>query len=205
MSLWPRIVLASTSRYRRALLDQIHLVHEAAAPLYEEEHELALPPEALVVHLAVRKAESLSARYPDALLVGADQVAVLDGEILLKPGSVAGAESQLRRLSGRHHRLLAAVAVHCTRSGRTVHGLDQHDMHMRPLREDEIQRYVALDDPVDCAGSYKVECAGAGLFRAMEGRDPTGIQGLPLTLLISLVQSLYPDWTPFSAHGDEAQ
>lgn len=181
------LVLASTSRYRRELLDRLGLAYEARAPLYEEEHHLALPPAELVVELARRKAESLAAACPEALIIGADQVAELDGTVLLKPGTVEGAVAQLARLAGRTHRLLTGVAVHDPRAGRTEAALDVHRMTMRPLAEPQLRAYVERDHPVDCAGAYKVEAAGIALFEALEGRDFTAIVGLPLTLVVTLL------------------
>lgn len=181
------LVLASTSRYRRELMDRLGVPYEARAPLYDEEHDLGLVPDDLVQELARRKAESLAAACPDALVIGADQVAELDGAVLLKPGSVDAAVAQLRSLAGRTHRLLTGVAVHDPRSGRTEVALDVHRMTMRPLGEPALRAYVERDRPVDCAGAYKVECAGVALFEAMEGRDFTAIVGLPLTVVVTLL------------------
>jgi septum formation protein len=181
------LVLASTSRYRRALLDRLGLAYEARAPLYEEEHDLALPPDELVQELARRKAVSLGPVCPDALVLGADQVAELDGAVLLKPGTPERAVEQLGRLAGRTHRLLTGVALHDPRSGRTEVALDVHRMTLRPLTEAQRRAYVARDQPVDCAGAYKVEEAGIALFEAMEGRDFTAIVGLPLTVVVTLL------------------
>ena len=181
------LVLASTSPYRRELLDRLGVPYVAAAPAYEEEHGLALPPGELVQLLARRKAESLGGAYPEALVIGSDQVAELDGEILLKPGSEERAVAQLVRLSGRTHQLLTGVAIHDPRARRTEVALDVHRMTVRPLSEARIRAYVARDRPTDCAGSYKVESAGVALFESMEGLDFTAIVGLPLTLVVTLL------------------
>ncbi len=182
------LVLASTSRYRRALLGQLGVPFEAAAPAYEEEHDLALPAGELVVELASRKAGSLAGRFPEALIVGSDQVAELDGRILLKPGTVERAAAQLAELAGRTHRLLTGLVVHEPASGRTERLLDVHEMSVRPLTEDQIAAYVAAEQPVDCAGAYKVEGPGIALFSAMRGEDYSGIIGLPLTKLVTLLE-----------------
>ena len=183
----PRLVLASTSRYRRELLDRLGVPYEAVAPAYEEEHDLPLSHEELVVELAERKATSLADRFPDALILGSDQIAVIDDEILLKPGTPARAEAQLRRLAGRTHRLLTGVALHEAATGHTEHFLDIHRMTLRVLTDAQIAAYVASERPVDCAGSYKIEGPGIALFDAMEGRDFTGIVGLPLTAVVALL------------------
>lgn len=182
-----RLVLASTSRYRRALLEQLRLPFEVAAPAYEERHDLPLAPEALVVELACGKARSLAAAYPDALILGSDQAAELDGAILGKPGSQERAVDQLMRLAGRTHRLLTAVALHDGRAGTTATALTVHEMTMRSLSRAQAVAYVRADDPVDCAGSYKVESLGIALFERMRGEDHTGIVGLPLTRVVDLL------------------
>lgn len=180
-----RLVLASTSRYRRALLDAAGVSYEVARPPFDEEHARALAPEEMVVVFARGKAESLA--RPDAIVIGADQIPELDGRILTKPGDRAGAVEQLAALAGRTHRLLTAVAVH--HAGRTESMLVVHRMTMRPLSAEQIARYVDRDEPYDCAGAYKVEAAGALLFEAMEGPDHTAIVGLPLTALSTLLAS----------------
>lgn len=182
------LVLASTSRHRRALLRQVGLPVEALAPPYEEEHQLDLPVEQLVQELARRKAVSLAARCPQALIIGADQVAEVQGQVLLKPGTAARARAQLASLAGRTHRLLTGLAVHEPATGRTEQCLDEHQMTLRPLTAAQIAAYVAADSPLDCAGSYKVESVGMLLFTAMQGQDYSGIIGLPVTRLVSLLQ-----------------
>jgi septum formation protein len=178
------ILLASTSRYRRALLEAAGISHLAVAPRFDEDHTEPLPPEQLVVAFARAKAESIALDHPGAVIVGSDQIPELDGQILTKPGNAETARAQLRVLSGRPHRLLTAVAVHA--QGRTESRLVVHHMHMRALTAAQIDEYVARDQPFDCAGSYRVEAAGALLFDAMDGPDHTAIVGLPLTALASL-------------------
>lgn len=178
------IVLASTSKYRRALLEAAGVAHRAAAPRFDEDHTRPLPPEELVVAFARAKAESIAADHSDAVVVGSDQIPELDGRILTKPGGADAAREQLRALSGRTHRLLTAVAVHA--HGRTESRLVVHHMRMRVLSPAQIDEYVARDRPFDCAGSYRVEAAGALLFEAMDGPDHTAIVGLPLTALAAL-------------------
>ncbi|HOX45428.1 MAG TPA: nucleoside triphosphate pyrophosphatase [Myxococcota bacterium] len=182
-----KLVLASTSRYRSALLERLGLPFEAARPPYQEQHDLPLPPEELVLHLARGKARSLAPLFPDALLLAADQVAELDGRVLTKPGDEARAVEQLRLLAGRTHRLLTGVCLLEARSGRLEQALDVQRMSMRPLAEERLRAYVALDRPFDCAGSYRVEGPGIALFERMQGEDFTGIIGLPLTRVVDLL------------------
>ena len=171
------IVLASTSKYRRALLDAAGIRYEAASPPFVEDHARALSPEQMVVAFARGKAESLA--RPGSLIIGADQIPELEGRILTKPGDRDGAIAQLRALAGRTHRLLTAVAVHD--GARTESSLVVHRMTMRALTDEQIVSYVDRDEPFDCAGAYKVEAAGSLLFKSMEGPDHTAIVGLPLT------------------------
>jgi septum formation protein len=182
-----RLVLASTSRYRQELMRRLGAPFEAVAPDYEEQHDLDLPPEELVLELALRKARSVAPRFSDALIIGSDQLAELEGQILLKPGTAARARKQLARLAGRTHRLLTGLVVLEPRSGRVERDLDLHRMTLRPLSDRQIAAYVAQESPLDCAGSYKVEGPGVALFAAMEGQDYTGIIGLPLTRLVTLL------------------
>ncbi len=176
-----RLILASTSPYRRALLDRLGLPYEAVAPRCDEEplKTSGKPPEVVAAELARAKAASVAARYPDALVLGADQLVDLDGEILGKPGTCAAAEAQLRRLSGRTHRLLTAAAL-LAPGGRWREVLDTHSMTLRALSNDEIRRYVERVAPLGCCGAYKIEGSGIALFEAVEGRDFTAIMGLPL-------------------------
>ena len=162
----------------------------AVPPLYEEEHDLDLEPEELVLELAERKARSLVEQHPDSLILGSDQVVELDGRILGKPGNAEAAAAQLAELSGRTHRLLTGVALIDAASGRVERVLDVHLMTMRSLTADQIVAYVAREIPVDCAGSYRVEGPGIALFKSMEGKDFTGIIGLPLTKVVDLLESL---------------
>lgn len=184
------LILASTSRYRRELMQRLGLPFEAVPPEYEEEHDLDLAPEDLVQELAERKARSLAKAHPDRWILGSDQVVELDGRILGKPGSAEAAAAQLADLAGRSHRLLTGVVLLDAASGRVERALDVHLMTMRPLSPDQIVAYVAREMPTDCAGAYRVEGPGIALFASMEGRDFTGIIGLPLTRVVDLMERL---------------
>jgi septum formation protein len=186
-----RVVLASTSRYRRELVERLALDVECVAPPYDEEAakaELAaLAPDALVAALARGKARSVAALRPDALVIGSDQAVDLDGELLGKPGTEEVARARLRRLAGRAHRLVTAVAVVDGATGRTEEALSVHDMVLRDLTAREIEDYVRRDLPLDCAGAYRVETLGIALFERVTGDDFTAIIGLPLTRVTSLL------------------
>ena len=182
-----QIVLASTSRYRHELLCRLGLPFEAAAPDVDE-RAVALPPREMALALASAKAEAVLARFPEAVVIGSDQVATIDGEVLHKPGTEDNAVNQLRRLVGREHELLTAV---CVASGdrRLLH-LDVHRLTMRPLDDEALRDYVARDRPRDCAGSYRIESLGIALMAKVEGEDFTAIVGLPLMAVTRMLEEL---------------
>jgi septum formation protein len=188
MSNW-NLILASTSRHRRALLHQAGLGHlTCVAPRCDENVDgLEISPSEQVALLARRKAESVGVAYPGALIIGSDQVVELDGEVLGKPGSAERAVEQLARLSGRSHRLLTGLCVHEPSTGRSEVAVSEHVMSMWPFTREQLRRYVELDQPLDCAGSYRVESAGVTLFESMRGEDYTAIVGLPMCLLARLL------------------
>ncbi len=180
------LVLASTSRYRKELLARLQLPFEARAPRYDEPDTGLSPLKTVQIH-ATSKALSLGGDFPDALIIGSDQLAALDDEILGKPRTEERARAQLARLSGRTHRLMTALAVFEPASGRLETAVDVHELTMRPLSEENIRRYVERDRPLDCAGSYKLESLGIALFASIEGSDDTAVMGLPLRLLTRLL------------------
>jgi septum formation protein len=182
------LVLASTSKYRKALLDRLGLSYSTVAVKIDEELTDAPSLDEIAIRLAVAKAESGAASAPDAYVVGSDQLVDLDGERLGKPGTMEKAEEQLRRLSGRAHRLVTALALRHP-DGRCETALDVHVIHLRALTEAEVKRYVARERPLDCAGSYKVESLGIALCERIEGADFTGIVGLPLIQLCTLLRA----------------
>ena len=184
-----RLVLASTSPYRRALLARLGLGFETAGPRCDEDalKDQGLPVAELVTRLARDKALSLVDDYPDAVIIGSDQAGDLDGAVLGKPGTPAAAREQLQRLQGRAHRLWTAVCVVDARTGERREDLDVHHLRMRRLSDAQIARYVAADDPVDCAGAYKIEGLGISLFERVRGDDFTAVIGLPLTRLVALL------------------
>ena len=192
-----RIVLASTSRYRRELVSRLGVPVECVAPDYDEEPvKLAhahLPLGELAVLLAHGKARAVAKEHPDALVIGSDQIAEVDGERLSKPVTPEKARAQLARLQGREHRLLTAVAVHHGASGRAESALDVHTLAMRPLTDAQIARYVDADRALDCAGSYRVESLGVALFERISGDDFTAVIGLPLTRTVALLARLGHD------------
>lgn len=186
----PPLILASTSRYRRGLLDRLGIPYRAVAPEYEETMPEGVDPETLVLAHAEGKARSVAGAYPEARILGSDQVAVLDGRILGKPGTAKGARAQLRELSGREHVLLTAVVLLDVASGRVVRHVERSAIGMRDLTDDEIAEYVRRDDPVDCAGSYKAEGLGITLLAYQRGDDPTAVVGLPLIAVSRMLRGV---------------
>ncbi len=179
----PPLILASTSRYRRDLLERLRLPFQTENPSVDEAAEPGEAPPDLALRLALAKAAAIAARHPDAVVVGSDQVATVDGEALGKPGSVERARLQLARASGTTVTFHTAVAVIRPRgAGQELHR-DETRVRFRPLSEAAIARYVELDQPLDCAGSFRSEGLGIALFEAIETCDPTALVGLPLVWL----------------------
>ncbi|HEX6810020.1 MAG TPA: Maf family protein [Planctomycetota bacterium] len=184
------LVLASTSSYRRRLLERLRLPFTAEAPGVDEAavKRSLRDPEAVVRDLARRKALAVAARHPEAIVIGSDQCASIDGDILDKPGTDLAAIAQLQRLQGREHELLTATAL--THRGTLVEFLDRTRLRMRSLTAAEIERYVAAEQPLDCAGSYRIESLGIALFEHIECEDQTAIVGLPLRRLCEELRKL---------------
>jgi septum formation protein len=184
------LVLASTSPYRRQLLERLGVPFDRAAPGVDESSQTSADttPIEIAQTLARAKAEAVAAQRPGAVVVGSDQVASIDGAILGKPGTAAAAADQLRRLRGRGHELITAVAI--AHPGGMAEFVDVTRLWMRDLDDGEIDRYVAADQPLDCAGSYKIERLGVALFAAVECEDQTAITGLPLLRLSAELRQL---------------
>lgn len=184
----PRIVLASTSRYRAELLRRIIPEFELAPPVTTETVLPGEAPRTRAVRLAAAKAESLATGMRNALVIGSDQVAALDGTLLHKPGNVKTAHEQLRASSGNSVDFFTALSVIDARNGRHEQALDHTRVVFRELDDDEIERYLARERPLDCAGSVKVEGAGIALFERIDTTDPTALVGLPLIALAGLLR-----------------
>jgi len=183
-----RLVLASTSPWRRELLARLRLPFEAIAPDYEERTPADALPEATAQRHALGKARAVAAQYPDTWVIGADQVAACEGETLGKPGSPQAARAQLRRLSGQAVDFFTGVAL--IADGRERSHVERFRVYFRRLSEPEIDTYVEADCPWNCAGSFKAEGLGICLFERMEGNDPTSLIGLPLITLCNWLAPL---------------
>lgn len=177
------LILASTSRYRRDLLQRLGVPFECIAPGADEARLPDEPPAAMASRLARLKAEVVAARHPQALVIGSDQVALRGHEILGKPGTVERCREQLRASSGKEVVFLTAVHVIDGMAGRTESHVDRTVVKFRELADAEIDRYIERDQPLDCAGGFKAEALGIALFDRIESDDPTGLTGLPLSWL----------------------
>lgn len=188
----PRIILASTSVYRKNLLDRIGIHAESVAPDVDEDHfkNSISDPEELATVLARAKAESVFAKNRDAIVIGGDQLATIDGKILGKPGTSENAVAQLQELSGRTHQLITAVCVMSPQAEPQLI-VDHSRLTMRQLSKEMLIRYVERDQPIDCAGAYKLESAGIALFEQVETEDHTAITGIPLLALVRVLSSLH--------------
>ena len=181
----PRLVLGSTSAYRRQLLERLGIPFTVAASNVDEERLPGESPVDLVNRLARAKAEAVARRHPKSLVIGSDQLAVCGHEVLGKPGSGERAILQLKSLSGQRVTFHTAVHVINTEAGSNEGHVDLTVVQFRPLGDEEIRRYVARDKPYDCAGGFKVESVGIALFTRVESQDPTALIGLPLIWLAS--------------------
>lgn len=175
-----RLVLASTSAYRRELLARLGIAFTQVAPDVDESPRPGEAPAALATRLAQAKADAVAKAQPDAWVIGSDQVAELDGHPLGKPGGAERAIAQLRAMSGREVRFHTAVCVAGAARDASMALIDTTTVRFRALDDAEIARYVAREKPFDAAGSFKAEGLGIALFDAIESQDPTALIGLPL-------------------------
>jgi len=174
------VILASTSRYRRELLSRLRLPFEVHPPEVDESALAGETPQALAERLALAKAEAVARRFPEAVVIGSDQVADLQGEALGKPGNHARAVEQLQRMRGQTLIFQTALAVVCQATGFQARDLAPVRVVFRDLSDAAIETYLQAEQPYDCAGSAKSEGMGIGLLDAIDSDDPTALVGLPL-------------------------
>ncbi len=186
------LILASTSPYRRSLLGRLGLPFRCVAPLVEEEAIKptlgSINPRELAEHLALAKAESVARLESEATVIGGDQLVAIDGMVLGKPGSIAAAVEQLRRLSGRTHELITALVV--IQHGKVYAHTDVTSLTLRPLSLEQTRRYVEADQPLNCSGSYKLESRGITLFERIDSADHSAITGIPLIALTTILGTI---------------
>jgi septum formation protein len=186
----PELVLASTSVYRRALLERLGVPFRWRAPRCDEKSlkSRETDPRGLAETLALAKAKSLVEAGVDATIIGSDQVVSFQGRIFGKPGSLDRAVEQLAAIAGQTHVLITAMAV--IHDDRVFRHTDVTSLRMRPLSRAAIERYVATDQPLDCAGAYKLESRGIALFEKIDSADHSAITGLPLMALVRILSEL---------------
>ncbi|MFZ4967607.1 Maf family protein [Pseudomonas sp. Mn2068] len=181
------LLLASSSVYRRELLDRLRLPFTCSSPDIDESYQPGESAEALVRRLAEEKARALSASHPRHLIIGSDQVAVLDGRIIGKPHTFDKAREQLLAASGARVTFLTGLALLNSQSGHCQVDCVPFTVHMRQLDPERIERYLRAEQPYDCAGSFKAEGLGVSLFQRTEGPDATSLVGLPLIRLVDML------------------
>ncbi|WP_372986424.1 Maf family protein [Marinobacter sp.] len=185
------LLLASSSPYRKALLERLALPFTTASPDIDETPRPGEPADDLALRLAERKARALTARHPGHWIIGSDQVACLpDGTLLHKPGNHAQAVQQLRQSSGHRVVFLTSLCLLDADSGECQLICEPFTAHFRTLSNEEIESYLEREQPYDCAGSFKMEGLGITLFDRLEGRDPNSLVGLPLIALNGMLR----DW-----------
>ncbi len=185
----PQLVLASTSPYRRELLERLRLPFVAIAPEVDESVLPGEAPEATADRLAWTKAEAVRAQFPAAIIIGSDQVAAVDSLVLGKPGDREQAFRQLELVSGHRVRFWTALCVLNAESGRTQRQVVPIAVQMRDLTAAQINRYLDLEQPYDCAGSAKIEGLGIALIASLDCFDPTALIGLPLITLCDMLRN----------------
>ena len=185
----PPLVLASSSPYRRELLERLRLPFTWSAPAIDESRHTEESAEALVRRLAEEKARALSPNHPRHLIIGSDQVAVLGDQVLGKPHTFERARDQLLAASGKSVTFLTGLALLDSQSGDCQVDCIPFTVHFRDLSEAQITRYLQAEQPYDCAGSFKAEGLGVCLFRSTEGSDANSLIGLPLIRLVDMLHA----------------
>lgn len=183
----PTLLLASESTYKRTLLERLGLPFKSVAARINESAFADEAPADTARRLAHQKAQTIAETHPGAWVLGADQIIALGDRRFSKPKTPERARAQLAALSGQTHQLLTAISL-ISPAGDTHDDLAKYQMQMRALTSAQIAQYIAEDQPLDCAGSYKIEAGGIRLFRALQGDDYTAIIGLPLTRVHTLLE-----------------
>jgi MAF protein len=182
------LVLGSTSPFRRELLQRLGLEFDIAAPQIDESRLAGEPPERLVARLAVQKARAVADAYPDGLIIGSDQVAEIDGNLLGKPGTRDNAIAQLLQASGRTVTFHTGLCLLNAASDTAQVIVEPFRVHFRVLTRAQVERYLDREQPYGCAGSFKSEGLGISLFSRLEGDDPNALIGLPLIRLVEMLE-----------------
>jgi septum formation protein len=183
------LILGSSSPFRAELLNKLNLAFGTASPDIDETPLKNEAPTDLVKRLAEQKATAIAVQHPEALIIGSDQVAVLDGEIIGKPGNHETALAQLRAASGQTVQFLTGLALFNSQTGRMQSLVEPFEVTFKTLSDRQIQFYLEMEQPYQCAGSFKSEGFGISLFKQLRGDDPNSLIGLPLIQLITLLNN----------------
>ncbi len=183
-----KIVLASTSPFRKTILEKLDLPFETLSPQTDETRLDGEPPEKLVQRLALAKAQAVAGICTDALIIGSDQVAVIEGEILGKPATHEKAVKQLQRASGKTVRFFTGLCLLNAITGKYQLEVVPFDVVFRTLTDTQIENYLKKEKPYNCAGSFKSEALGICLFEKLQGDDPNTLMGLPLIRLVRMLE-----------------
>ena len=184
-----KLILASTSPYRKALLERLQVDFQCAAPDVDESPLAGESVENVVARLAKLKAEAVAATHPDTLIIGSDQSAVLEGEILTKSGNFDNAVRQLKKASGKRIVFQTGLCLLNSASGNIQTACVPYTVVFKPLTQAMIEHYVKKEQPYNCAGSFKSEGLGIALFERFEGEDPNALIGLPLIKLVEMLNN----------------
>ncbi|SEQ74457.1 MAF protein [Amphritea atlantica] len=184
-----RLILASSSPFRKAILDKLNIVYEAVSPDIDETRFDSETPQQYVARLAREKAEALQTDYPDALIIGSDQTAIINGKTIGKPGSFDNACQQLRDASGKKITFLTGLSLLNSQTGSCETDVVPFHVYFRHLTPTMIEHYLKAEQPYNCAGSFKSEGLGIALFEKLEGDDPNTLIGLPLIRLIRMLEN----------------
>jgi septum formation protein len=184
------LILASTSPYRASLLQRFGLPFQAHNPAVDEGRRAGESPRARAFRLSEAKAEAVAQRFPQAIVIGGDQVPATSTTILEKPGNAANCREQLKLLSGSTAEFYTACTIRCLETGVRLSHVDTTAVKLRPLSDEEIDRYIEREKPFDCAGGFKAEALGITLFERIDTEDPTAIVGMPLIWLAGALRGV---------------
>jgi len=185
----PQLILASSSPFRKAILEKLGLPFEVLSPQLDETPQAHESAEQLVQRLAQSKAIAAALSHPEALIIGSDQVAIIDGRILGKPGDHNQAVAQLRQVSGKTVTFLTGLCLYNAASKQAQIEVVPFRVVFRDLSEQQIENYLQAEKPYNCAGSFKSEGLGIALFERLEGDDPNTLIGLPLLRLVRMLEN----------------
>jgi len=181
------LILGSSSPYRKTLLEKLGIDFECHSPEVDESTLPGETPVELVERLSITKAKEVAKTFPNALIIGSDQVAVLDNEIIGKPADHAAAVAQLQQASGREVHLYSGLCLFNSDSGNLQHCVEPYSVVFRSLRREQIEQYLKKDQPYNCAGSLKSETLGIAMLSKLQGDDPNALIGLPLIRLVDML------------------